>query len=195
MSGDVHVRFLEGAGVRFPRATHLVICCRGTADEAMTAMRKIMDKLKLTVNEEKTRRCQLPEETFDFLGYTVGRCYSRKTGRAYIGTRPSRKKIQSLCREMSEMTARRWTPLAPEEVVARINRTITGWANYFCLGSVSQAYAAVDRHVGYRLRHWLRRKHQVRGGIYTRYPDSYLYGELGLDRLAPRTRSFPWAKA
>ena len=35
-----------------------------------------MSKLKLTVNDSKTRVCRLPEEKFDFLGYTFGRCYS-----------------------------------------------------------------------------------------------------------------------
>ena len=59
----------------------------------MTAMRAMMSKLKLTVNETKTRLCRVPEETFDFLGYTIGRCYSPQTGSAYIGTRPSAKKI------------------------------------------------------------------------------------------------------
>ena len=38
-------------------------------------MRELMGKLKLTVNEEKTRICKVPEGTFDFLGYTFGRMY------------------------------------------------------------------------------------------------------------------------
>ena len=61
-------------------ADDFVICCRGTAAEAMTAMRGMMQRLKLTVNEAKTHLCQMPEETFDFLGYTFGRCYSPRTG-------------------------------------------------------------------------------------------------------------------
>ena len=69
-------------------ADDFVICCRGTADEAMAVMRAMMSKLKLTVNETKTRLCRVPEETFDFLGYTLGRCYSPRTGRAYLGTTP-----------------------------------------------------------------------------------------------------------
>src|SRR5580700_1083520 len=56
-------------------ADDLVICCRGQAEEALAIMRDIMTKLKLTVNETKTRVCKLPEEKFDFLGYTFGRCY------------------------------------------------------------------------------------------------------------------------
>ena len=90
-------------------ADDFVICCRSTADEAMQSMRLMMSRLKLTVNETKTRLYRLPEELFDFLGYTIGRCYSSKTGRAYIGTRPSSKNIQRLCREISEVTAcRMW---------------------------------------------------------------------------------------
>jgi RNA-directed DNA polymerase len=74
-------------------ADDFVICCRGTADDAMTVMPGMMSKLKLTVNETKTRLCRLPEESFDFLGYTIGRCHSLRTGEAYIGPRPSRKSI------------------------------------------------------------------------------------------------------
>ena len=62
-------------------ADDFVICCKGTADEAMTVMRGMMSKLKLTVNETKTRMCRLPDESFDFLGYTLGRNYDRRTSR------------------------------------------------------------------------------------------------------------------
>jgi len=174
-------------------ADDFVICCRGTADEAMTAMRDMMQRLRLTVNETKTRTCRLPDESFDFLGYTIGRCYSPRTGRAYYGTRPSKGKVQRLFRELSELTNRRWTWLDAEEQIGRINQKLTGWANYFCLGPVSQAYAAVDAHVNRRLRQWLCAKHQVRGLGISRYPDEYLYQELGLVRLSTRRRNFSWA--
>ncbi|MEW9906074.1 MAG: group II intron reverse transcriptase/maturase [Candidatus Symbiodolus clandestinus] len=77
-------------------ADDLVICCRHEAGKALLAMHQLMMRLGLTVNEEKTRVCRVPEETFDFLGYTFGRCYSPKTVRAYLGTRPSRKSIQRI---------------------------------------------------------------------------------------------------
>jgi RNA-directed DNA polymerase len=70
-------------------ADDLVILCRkGKAEEALQRLREIMGKLKLTVNEEKTRICKVPEEQFDFLGYTFGRLYSARTGKAYLGYRP-----------------------------------------------------------------------------------------------------------
>ncbi|MEE8543097.1 MAG: group II intron reverse transcriptase/maturase [Gammaproteobacteria bacterium] len=175
-------------------ADDFVICCRSDADKAMAAMRNMMQRLKLTVNEEKTRKCRLPDESFDFLGYTIGRCYSPKTGRAYYGTRPSKRKVQQLCREISEMTSRRWTLVDVEDRIDRLNRKLIGWANYFCLGPVSKAYAAVDSHVRHRLRQWLCAKHKVPGQGTSRFPDEYLYQELGLARLSVRTRNFSWAK-
>lgn len=174
-------------------ADDFVICCRGTGEKAMAAMRQIMRKLKLTVNETKTRQCRVPDESFDFLGYTIGRCYSSKTGKAYIGTRPSKKKVQSLCREISETTSRRWTLLPAEDQVARINRKLIGWSNYFCLGPVSKAYKTVDHHVCRRLRQWLCAKHKVEGQGTSRFPDKYLYDALHLTRLELRTRNFSWA--
>jgi group II intron reverse transcriptase/maturase len=176
-------------------ADDLVICCRGTASVAITAMYDLMQRLKLTVNSAKTRICRLPNESFDFLGYTIGQCHSTRTGETYIGTRPSRKKIMQVCREISEMTARRWTLLEVQDRVTKLNRTLIGWSNYFCLGPVSKAYRALDDHARYRLRQWLRRKHKVRGAGTARFPDEYLYQTLGLVRLALRTRNFPWARA
>jgi len=176
-------------------ADDFVICCKRGAPEAMAAMRRIMERLKLTVNEEKTHLCEIPRERFDFLGYTFGRCYSRKDGHAYIGTRPSKKSIKRMVASISEVTDRRTGLLDAEEIVGRLNRKLTGWANYFCLGPVSPAYQQLDTHVQARLRRWLCKKHKVASTGYSRFPDQFLYEKLGLVRLAPRTHNLPWAKA
>ena len=143
------------------------------------------------MNETKTRLCRVPDESFDFLGYTIGRCYSPRTGRAYIGTYPSKKKVKRLCREISELTAHRWVLKDVEERVAAINRKLTGWSNYFCLGSVHKAYRAVDLHAVRRLRRWLRQKFKARGAGVSRFPAAYLTHELGLVRLPRIKRTFP----
>jgi RNA-directed DNA polymerase len=188
-----HERRLQARIVNY--ADDFVICCRGRAAEAQSAMRSMMQRLKLTVNEAKTKLCRVPEETFDFLGYTFGRCYSSQSGRAYLGTRPAKKKIRKLCESIREQTSRRFLLLDAEEIVERLNRRLAGWANYFCLGPVSRAYRAVDSYVTDRLRRWLCKKHKVPGSGTARFPDEYLYQELGLIRLPERTRNLPWAKA
>lgn len=176
-------------------ADDFVICCKGQATEAMEAMRAMMVGLKLTVNDEKTHLCQLPGDSFDFLGYTFGRCYSRETGRTYIGTKPSKKSIKRMMDSITEETNRNRTLLNAEYVVGRLNRKLTGWANYFCLGPVSPAYRAIDAHVTQRLRRWLCKKHKVPGSGLGRYPNQYLYEKLGLVNLPVKTSNFPWAKA
>src|SRR5262250_2545337 len=114
---------------------------------AMNAMREMMGRLKLTVNESKTRLCRVPDSSFDFLGYTFGRCYSPKSGRAYLGTRPAKKSIAKVRRTISELTSRHRLLIETELQVTELNRVLTGWANYFCLGPVSKAYRAIDSHV------------------------------------------------
>lgn len=174
-------------------ADDMVICCRGKAEEALAAMRGIMQKLKLTVNETKTRVCQLPEEKFDFLGYTFGRCYSPKTGRAYLGTVPSKKRVVRICDAISSETGRNKTQQDQGAVVGKLNRMMIGWANYFCLGPVSKAYRAVEQHARKRLRQWLCAKHKVSWPATRQFPEAALHDELGLVRLTTRTRSLPWA--
>jgi RNA-directed DNA polymerase len=177
-------------------ADDLVICCRRHADQAMDAMRSIFQKLKLTVNEEKTHVCRIPHASFDFLGYTFGRCYTAKTGHSYVSERPSKRKVLAVCRRISEVTNRRLCWQDTEEQVAHLNRIMVGWANYFCQGPVSKPYRIVTRHARNRLRRWLCRKHKVQTGqAITRYPDNYLHRELGLVRLLLRDRNVPWAKA
>ena len=172
-------------------ADDFVICCRTGADEAMATMRSMMSKLKLTVNETKTQLCVLPDSSFDFLGYTFGRCYNHRTGAAYLAASPAKKKIAKLCDAIGKQTSSRKTQLDEERMVGRLNRKLRGWANYFDLGSVSRAYNAVNHHVTNRLRRWLCRKHKVRGQGYSRYPDRYLYRELGLYQLKRPGRNFP----
>ena len=176
-------------------ADDFVVLGQAPAAIMRAAVEELVKGLKLTLNAEKTREVRVPQEPVKFLGYRIGRNYRRDTGRAYIGTRPSSASVQSLCRRVSELTARRYGLLEPEQVVGRLNRLLNGWATYFTLGQVSPAYATIDQHATRRLRQWLSRKHKVRAGKYVRFSDERLWKEWGLTRLGPRTASFPWAKA
>jgi RNA-directed DNA polymerase len=164
-------------------ADDFVICCRGTAEEAMTVMRRMMSKLKLTVNETKTRLCSLPEESFDFLGYTQGRNYSPRTGGSYLGPRPARKKINRICREISELTEHRKAWQDVEVLIGRINQKLRGWSGYFCIGTVSKAYRSINSHTRHRVRQWLCAKFKVLGQGERRFSDQYLHQRLGLYQL------------
>ncbi len=108
----------------------VILCQPGQGEAAMETMRRLMTKLGLTVNEKKTRLVKLPDDTFDFLGYTVGRFHGRD-GRPYWGTQPSKKSVKRLVREIHDATTSRWNAMDVQSRIEHLNPMLRGWAGYF----------------------------------------------------------------
>ena len=176
-------------------ADDLCVLGKAPAADMLAAVERLMAGLKLPVNERKTRCLRCPDEPIEFLGYRIGRNYSPRGKGAFLGPRPSKASVRSICRKVSDMTAPRHGYKSMEEVVDGLNRTLSGWANYFSLGHVSPAYNAVNRHTAKRLRQWLGRKHQVRQWRYVHFSDRRLQDEYGLTGLTRKTVGLSSAKA
>jgi group II intron reverse transcriptase/maturase len=169
-------------------ADDFVICTKpGNGEQVMKNMHYIMSRIGLQVNESKTRLASLPEDSFDFLGYTIGRSYTFG-GKSFIGSKPSKKSVLRVMKKIHEETSVRWVSTTAEKRVTELNQIVRGWANYFNQGPVLKAYKKIQRYMDRRLQLWLVRKHKQKGRGYRQYPEQFLYEKLGLIKL-PKTRA------
>jgi RNA-directed DNA polymerase len=163
-------------------ADDFVILSRGKAKESLEWTRGVLRRLGLTLNEQKTSIRNARKEHFDFLGYTFGPHYSRRTGREYIGYSPSKKSVNRARRNVGEHLGTH--NVAPwEEVRDRLNQKLKGWKAYFGLGSPWKAFEVLDEHVEERVRHFLRRRHKVQSQGTRQFSMKRIFGELGVFRL------------
>jgi RNA-directed DNA polymerase len=163
-------------------ADDFVILSRGKAKESLEWTRGVLRRLGLTLNEQKTSIRNARKERFDFLGYTFGPHFSRRTGREYIGYSPSKKSVNRARRNVGEHLGSH--NVAPwEEVRDRLNQKLKGWKAYFGLGSPSKAFEVLDEHVEERVRHFLRRRHKVQSQGTRQFSMKRIFGELGVFRL------------
>jgi group II intron reverse transcriptase/maturase len=176
-------------------ADDFVICCKWGGETAMEVMRKIMERIGLTVNEDKTRLVKMPEDKFIFLGYEFCSIYSWKQKRMYIGAKPASKSITNLKEKIHEKTAANMGCLEASQIVKVMNRIIRGWANYFSSGSVTKAYKILSRYIISRFRHWLGRKHKWKTKNHKEFNDQSLYDKYNLLDILKLIPTYSSAKA
>ena len=164
MSGDVHVRFCEGLGVRFPGPTHLVVLAKQMSPETIEYIESRLEgKFQLEINRDKTRVVDLREQgaSLDFLGYTFRWDRDRQgRDRKYLNMFPSKKAMQRERDKLHEMTSSRHCFKPIPVLIGELNRHLRGWANYFSIGYPMSAYCEIERHVQGRLIQHLRRRSQ-----------------------------------
>ena len=163
-------------------ADDFVNLSRGKAAEALGWARGTLTRLGLTLNEAKTSIRNARQERFDFLGYTFGPHFSRRTGREYVGYSPSQKSVNRIKEKVGEHL--KPGNVAPwEEVRDQLNQKLRGWKAYFGLGSPARAYEVLDEHVEERVRHFLRRRHKVQSQGTRQISMKRIFGELGVFRF------------
>ena len=150
MSREIHVRFCEGLGVRFPRATRLVILCRSQeqAEAALEEVKRFVREAGLTLHPDKTHIVDSREKSFEFLGYSF-------RGKLRFPRSKSHRKLVDTIRRLTP----RQSGQSLQATINEINRVTRGWFAYFrhCTWNIFGDYDGMFRR---RLRRQLLKRHR-----------------------------------
>jgi RNA-directed DNA polymerase len=177
MSREIHVRFCEGLGVRFPRATRLVIGFRNKRDahRVMEVIPKRFSKYGLTVHPTKTKlvRFSPPSSetkdrsgtddrpgTFDLLGFTHYWAVSLK-GFWVVKLKTAKDRFSRAVRNIDHW-CRDNRHLSIGEQQQKLNQKLRGHYAYYGVTGNSGALSRFRQEVERRWRKWLNRRNRIR---------------------------------
>ncbi len=129
MSREAHVRFCEGVGVKFPRATHLVVLCHSEAEAraALERIQRFTEANCLRLHPEKTRIVDARARGgFEFLGYHFER-----------GMKWPRKKSVARLKASIRNKTKRTAGGSLQALSREINSTLRRWFEYFKHGKAN----------------------------------------------------------
>ncbi len=176
-------RKLKARLVRY--ADDFVILCAAGVERPLATAKTIVDRLDLSLNEEKTKTVDSTIGKFAFLGFEIQMMKGRKTGRLYPNIKPSKKAVSSIMTQVTELTNRYQTGKPIQDVIAQVNQKVRGWVGYFHYGNCSQSLNRVKEHVEERVRTHLRDRHKLRCRAtgYKEFPNRKLYEVYGLYKI------------
>ena len=185
---------LQARIVRY--ADDFVVLCRGQVDEPLAMVRQVLDRLDLTLNENKTRIVDARKESFCFLGFEIRVSKSWKSGKTFPYVCPAPKSLAKIKERIKQQTDRRLTPVPLSDVVKNLNASLRGWAGYFHYRNSSKALDKVRTQAEERLRTHLMKRHKIRdrGTAFLRFPRQKLYANYGLYKV-PVTAGWTTAHA
>ena len=166
-------------------ADDFVVLCAGKIDEPMSMVRRVLERLDLTLNETKTRIVDARKESFNFLGFAIRVSKSWRSGRQYSHVCPAAKSLAKIKERMKQQTDRRLTPVPLSDVVKNLNASLQGWVGYFHYRNSTKVLDKVKTHAENRLRTHLMRRHKItdRGTALQRFPRQKLYADYGLFKV------------
>lgn len=175
---------LVGVDFKIVRYADDLVVLTKTPEEAETArqlVETITTELKLELHQEKTKivNMEIPESSFEFLGY---RFYRSKKGKI---CKLVREKSQIKLREKIRQLTKRHNGNSMQCNIDRINPILKGWFEYFKQAHFN-SLANIDKWIRGRLRSILRsrikRKGRANGLDHQRWPNSY-FDQLKLFNL------------
>jgi RNA-directed DNA polymerase len=189
----------RGVGELVRYADDGVVLCRSAtqARAALEAVGDILGGLSLRLHPDKTRTVDLREgrEGLDFLGCHFrarmsGRLWEqRRTVRYYLHRWPAQRSMKRLRDKIRDRTGRNRTGDDIRDVIADINPILRGWGNYFRTGNAAGKFIQADRHVAWRLKRLLVKKHgrNLHAGQADQWTRDWMHG-MGLYKLSGTVR-------
>jgi RNA-directed DNA polymerase len=142
-------------------------------------LREELAKLRVEINEEKSRLANLAEgDSFGFLGFEFRLVLSLKGARR-PNYQPKLKKRTALLEKLSAVF-RRFASQPVRRVIEEINPILRGWVNYFAVGHASRCFSFIKDWVEKKIRRHLMRARKRQGFGWRRWSRQWLYDELGL---------------
>lgn len=181
----------SGVGELTRYADDFVVVCKTKkdAEHAYELIRRIMERLELTLHEAKTRIVGLwtGDEGFDFLGM-----HHRKTkaetsqGKVYYTTQQwltqkAEERIRGVVKERLSPPSMRSRSFA--EHVKWLNPKIQGWRNYYYTSYSQKKLAKLDWYILQRLTRWYVKKRQRRRWMGSVAEVKYIASQYGLKTL------------
>jgi RNA-directed DNA polymerase len=177
-------------------ADDFVVLCAGKVETPLAAVRQVLERLELTLNENKTRIVDARKESFNFLGFEIRIRKSWKSGKSYPHVSPADKSLAKIKERIKQLTDRRLTPIPLEDVIRNVNASLRGWVGYFHYRNSTHVLEKVRTYADERVRTHLMRRHKIkdRGTAIKRFPSRKLHAFYGLYKV-PTTASWKTAHA
>ena len=171
-------------GIKIVRyADDFILMGKSIPKQVTDKLSSLIDRMGLTLNEEKTHKVNAKETSFDFLGFTIR--YSRDLytkGKKYWDIFPSKKSEQKLRDKVNNYLKSHGH--SPAKIVAEeLNSLIRGWINYFSITGVSYPQMSKRRlryYLSTRLYRYFNRKSQRKSRLFRQEAFAVLVQQYGL---------------
>jgi len=164
-------------------ADDFVILCSRAPERYLDEARKVLDRLGLTLNAQKTRIVDVRREPFDFLGHRFAVQPSKRTGELKTYYYPAPKAMASVKKKIREVVRVGQHRDLPVLIKEQVNPILRGWGNYFKTGNSRMHFKSIANYTTYTLCIMLRKKHKKRTKGWRDHPPSWFYDFHGLFRL------------
>jgi group II intron reverse transcriptase/maturase len=172
-------------------ADDLVILSDKPVEEVMERLRKILERLDLQINEEKSR-ITTASEGFEFLGFAFQRGFAPRYGKEVTHMFVAPSAVKRAVRRITQITDRKRLREPVSDIVRDLNASLLGWTEYYRHTASSRRFRKVQSHANRRLRKFIMKKKKSRNSGYRELPDEKLHREYGLLNVGANRVRYRW---